>query len=75
MPKKRKTKLRQWLNGQPRGAMSELAKALGVSRQYVYKIAQGDQVVSESVAERIADFTGLDVDELTYFRVVIHRPD
>ncbi|HAW77452.1 MAG TPA: hypothetical protein DCW74_17170 [Alteromonas australica] len=75
MPKKRKTKLRHWLNEQPRGSMSELAKALGVSRQYVYKIAEGNQVVSESVAERIADFTGLNVDELSYFRVVIHRPD
>ena len=73
MPK-RKTKLRQWLNDQPRGAMSELAKHLGVSRQYIYKIAQGDQVVSESVAKNIAAFTGMDLDELTYFKVIIHRP-
>ena len=75
MAKKKKTRLRKWLTGQPRGAMSELAKYLGVTRQYVYKIAEGDQVVSEAVATEIASFTGLKLTDLSFFTVVVHEPD
>jgi transcriptional regulator with XRE-family HTH domain len=71
---KKKTRLRRWLDDQPRGAMSELAASLGVTRQYVYKIAQGDAVVSEEVAQRIAETTGLKLKELTFYTVIVHDP-
>ena len=71
---KKKTRLRKWLDDQPRGAMSELATSLGVTRQYVYKIAQGDTVVSEDVAKKISETTGLKLAELTFYTVTVHDP-
>ena len=70
----KKSYFKKWLEAQPRGAASELAKRLGVTRQYVYKISSGEVVLSLSRAEELSKITGMKLSQFSYFETVIHTP-
>ena len=74
MAKNKRTPFRAWLDSQPRGTMSQIASKLGVSRQYIHKIAEGDQVISHKKAKELSMITGLGLKNFAYARIVVHVP-
>ena len=70
---KKKTSFRKWLDKQPRGSASEIAKTLGVTRQYVYKISSDDTVLNIDRARELSKITGLALSRFSYFKVTVHK--
>jgi hypothetical protein len=50
-------RLKRWLRGQPKGALTALMKATDLSWATVSRAARGDRV-SEQTAKTISEFTG-----------------
>ena len=69
---KKKNAFRKWLDKSPRGTMSSLATSMNVSRQYVYKIAEGDQILSHKKAKELSKLTGLKLKEISHYKVTVH---
>jgi len=67
-----RTKLRRWLDSEPHGTGTRIAKEASISTVFLWQVAAGERRLSHETALRVARATGLNLTDLPYTRTAVN---